>query len=86
VRLKLEGTLTGPCVREFDQSWRSLESSLNSRKLVVDLCGVIHMDAEARRLLAEIYEKTRAELVADKPMTKYFADEARQNGKKRGGN
>ena len=86
VRLKLEGRLTGPWVREFDQTWRSLESSLDSRKLVIDLCGVIHMDAEARRLLTEIYEKTGAEIVADTPMMKYFADEARlQNEKKWGG-
>ena len=86
MRLKLEGKLTGPWVREFDQAWRSLRSSLDSRKLVIDLCGVIHMDAEAQRLLTEIYEKTGAELVADTPMTKYFADEARrQNGRKRGG-
>jgi len=44
------------------------------------------MDAEAQRVLTEIYEKTRAELVADSPMTKYFADEARrENGEKKGG-
>jgi hypothetical protein len=44
------------------------------------------MDAEAQRLLTEIYEKTGAELIADTPMTKYFVDEARgQNGRKRGG-
>lgn len=77
IRLKLEGRLTGPWVREFDQTWRTLERSLGSRKLIIDLCGVIHMDAEAQTLLAEIYEKTGAELVADTPMTKYFADQAR---------
>ena len=45
-----------------------------SKKLVVDLCGVIHMDSEARRLLAEIHKRTGADLLADTPMTKYFAD------------
>jgi hypothetical protein len=81
LRLELEGKVTGPWVSEFDQTWRSLAPSLNSRKLVVDLCGVIHMDAEARRLLAEIYKKTGADLLADTPMTTYFADEARRQNK-----
>ena len=82
--LKLEGRLTGPGVGEFDQAWRSLKSSLDSRKLVVDLRGVIHMDAEARQLLTEIYGKTKAEIIADTPMTKYFADEARRQNERGG--
>ena len=78
MRLKLEGTVTGTGTHEFERIWRSLEPSVDSKKLIVDLGGVIHMDADARKLLAEIYRKTGAEIVADTPMTKYFAEEARQ--------
>jgi anti-anti-sigma regulatory factor len=78
MRLKLEGKVTGTGTHEFERIWRSLEASVDSKKLVVDLDGVIHMDAGARKLLAEIYRKTGAEFVAHTPMTKYFADEARQ--------
>ena len=81
LRLKLEGRATGPSVGEFYRTWQSLGSALQSRKLVVDLRGVIHMDSEAVRLLAEIHEKTGAELLANTPMTKYFAEEAHRQSK-----
>jgi hypothetical protein len=68
-------------VSEFDHTWRSLALRLGSKKLVVDLCGVVHMDSHARRLLAEIHDKTGADFLADTPMIKYFADEARRRSK-----
>jgi hypothetical protein len=70
--------VVGPWATEFDQTWRRLAPSLGSKKLVVDLCGVIHMDSEATRVLAEIHQETGADFVADAPMTKYFADQARR--------
>jgi hypothetical protein len=78
MRLKLEGKVIGPGTQEFERVWRSLEHAMDSRKLLVDLGGVIYMDAGAQKLLAEIYRQTGAEFVADTPMTKYFAEEARQ--------
>jgi len=81
--LKLEGKVTGAWVREFSRSWQSLAPSLKSRKLVVDLRGVMHMDTEGRRLLSEIYNQTGAELLADSPMTHYFADEARRHSSRK---
>ena len=78
MRLKLEGKVTAAGTKEFERAWRTLEQSLDHKKLVVDLGGVIHMDSDARRLLAEIYKKTGAEFVADTPMTKYFVEEARR--------
>jgi len=38
---------------------------------------VMHMDSDARNLLAEIYKKSGADFLANTPMTRYFADEAR---------
>ena len=81
VRLKLEGRVAGPGTGEFIQTWRVLAPSLDSRKLLVDLCGVLHMDYEARQLLTEIHKKTGAQLLADTPMTKYFAAEARRQAR-----
>lgn len=80
--MKLEGRVTGPGTSEFDRAWQALEPSLDSRKLVLDLRGVIHMDSDARRLFAEIHRKTGAEFLADTPMTKYFAEEARRQPEK----
>ncbi len=78
MRLKLEGSVVGPWVKELDRTWHDLAPSLNSKKLVVDLCGVLHMDSEARRLLADIYKQTGADLLTNTPMTEYFAVEARR--------
>jgi len=65
-------------VSELEKSWLSLAESLGSKQLSVDLCGVTHMDARATQLLADIYQKTRAQFVADSPMTRYYAEQARQ--------
>ena len=78
LKLKLEGSVVGPWVGEFDRTWHELEPSLKAKKLTVDLCGVVHMDSEARQVLAEIYKKTHAALLANTPMTEYFAEEARR--------
>ncbi len=75
--LKLEGRLAGPLVGELDRAWRPLAASLGSKKLLVDLCGITHIDLNGRQVLADIHRGTGAEFVADTPMTKYFAEEAR---------
>lgn len=78
--LRLEGRVTGPWAKEFERAWRELAPTVDSKKFVVDLRGVTHMDAHGRRLLAEIYTRTGAEFIADSPMTKYFAEEAQRDG------
>ena len=80
--LKLEGRVVGPWTNELDRAWRPLAVSLGPKKLVVDLCGVTHMDLDGRRTLADIHRATGAEFVADTPMTKYFAAEAQSKTKK----
>jgi hypothetical protein len=81
ITMQLEGRVIGPWVSEFDQVWRSLVDSLGARKLCIDLRGVMQMDAEGRTVLSEIHKKTGADFLADTPITKYFADEARRDGK-----
>lgn len=75
--MKLEGRVIGPWVDELTHAWRALWDSLGSKKLMVDLRGVLHASSEGRHVLAEIHETTGAEFIADTPMTKYLADEAR---------
>lgn len=78
VTLKIEGKVAGPFVQEFRRVWDELSLSLKSRKLIVDLCGTTFLDADGRRVLAEIYRETGAEFLAASPLTKYFAEEATQ--------
>lgn len=80
--LRLDGRVVGPWVDELDRAWQGVAVSLGPRKLRVDLCGVLHMDLAARRMLASIYKTVRAEFVADTPMTKYFAAEAQRQDPK----
>ena len=62
---------------ELRQAWNSLRNIPGSKKLKIDLRGVLHLSSEGRHVLAEIHKSSGAEFIADTPMTKYFADEAR---------
>jgi anti-anti-sigma regulatory factor len=77
--MKIEGRVAGVQVPELQRAWRELAPSLGERRLLVDLRGVTHVDETGRRVLADIYAMTRANFLADTPLTKYFAEEA-QNG------
>jgi len=78
VTLKIEGKLSGLRVPELRRAWEELAPSLGERTLLVDLRGVLHVDGSGCNLLADIHEKTGAEFLADTPLTKYFAEQARQ--------
>jgi hypothetical protein len=80
ITMQLEGRVIGPWVNEFDQVWRSLADSLGARKLCIDLRDVLQMDPDGRVVLSEIHKKTGADFLANTPITKYFADEARRDG------
>jgi hypothetical protein len=80
--LKLEGRATGIWAGEFERAWREMAArGRDSKKFGVDLRGVTHMDANARRVLSEIHRETGAEFLADSPITKFFAEEARRGAK-----
>jgi hypothetical protein len=59
-----------------------LAPSLASKKLRIDLRGVTHVDGKGREFLAEMYQKTGANFLADTPMSKYFAQQARKENRK----
>jgi ABC-type transporter Mla MlaB component len=78
ITLKIEGRVTGPTLPELNRVWQDLAMTLGTRKLSVDLRGLTFIDAAGRSLLAEIHRRTNAEFIADTPMTKYFAEEAKR--------
>jgi hypothetical protein len=53
--LKLEGRLVGPWVHELEQIWEAALTDPACRSIVVDLCGVIFIDARARELLRRVF-------------------------------
>lgn len=82
--VKLEGKIAGAWVEEFSRTWRLLEPSLDSKKLQLDLRGVVYVDGKGIELLREIYQKANASFLADSPLTQYFADQAMRKSPKSG--
>jgi|GEM_PF-1679449 len=76
--LRLEGRVTGAWAKEFERAWREIAATRHWGKFGIDLRGVTHMDLHGRQLLAEIHRDTAAEFLADSPITKFFAEEARR--------
>jgi anti-anti-sigma regulatory factor len=76
VTVKIDGRVAEPLVGEFQRAWQELAPSIGSKKVSVDLRGVTFMDMTGRQILAEIEAKTGAEFIADRPLTKYYAEEA----------
>ena len=74
--MKLEGRMVGTWVTECKQAWLALESSLALMKLALDLRGVTFVDEAGLQLLREIYSATRAEMIANSPLTKHFIEQA----------
>ena len=73
--MKLEGKIVGPWVLECKRAWLVLQSSLSTRKLTLDLCGVTFVDESGLALLREIYRATHADMLTNSPLTKHFADQ-----------
>ena len=82
---KLEGRISGPWAEALRESWNSKKGSSN-KLLVVDLCGVTHIDTAGKEILASMHRQSGARFLADTPITKYFADEAcREGGRQKDG-
>jgi len=73
--MKLEGKMTGLWVAECRRAWLSLEPSLGTKKLSLNLCGVTFVDETGLALLREIYGATHAAMITNSPLTKHFAEQ-----------
>jgi anti-anti-sigma regulatory factor len=56
-RLKLEGRLSGPWVRELELCWKTAASTTGGRKTVVDLGEVDFVDPEGQTLLSAMHAR-----------------------------
>ena len=73
--LKLEGKVVGPWAKELNRVWSDFEPSLGMKKLCLDICGVTLVDKSGSRTLQKIFRCRGAEILADTPLTRYFAAE-----------
>jgi len=68
-RLRLEGRLAGPWVREVEFCWQTAQSTIGRRTVTVDLRDVDFVDSAGELLLATMHERG-AKLVATGLLTK----------------
>jgi hypothetical protein len=77
--LKVEGKIVGPWATELGQSWRDLWASTQQKVLRLDISGVTFADRNGTQILREIIRATDAEVLADSPLTQYFARQAQSD-------
>lgn len=73
VRLRLEGSLTGPWVGELDHEWRTIQSA-EAVPFVVDLTGVTFVGEDGKLLLKQLWREG-AQLIATGCCTGHLVEE-----------
>lgn len=77
LHLKLEGKLIQPWTNELEAVWRQVFSSLDGKKLHLDLCGTTFIDHQGMHLLRVIVQATNPKIEVNSPLTRQFAEQAR---------
>jgi len=80
--MRLEGKVVGPWVQECRRAWQVIREELGAKKLQLDLRGLTFVDESGTKLLREIHRASRAEILANSPLTKYFAERILQEPEK----
>ena len=78
VAMRLEGKVIGPWVEECHRAWESIRADLGSKQLRLDLRGVTFVDGRGTEMLRKIQQASDAEVLADSPLTKYFAEQIKR--------
>ena len=60
----------------------AIQADLGPKKLRLDLRGVTFMDDRGTALLRQIHRMSSAEVLANSPLTEYFADRIKRELKK----
>ena len=82
--IRLDGKVIGAWVEECQRAWRELRPNLGSKKVRLDLRNVTFVDERGTDLLREIHRTSGAEILADSPLTKYFAERIMREEEKKG--
>jgi anti-anti-sigma regulatory factor len=71
----LVGRLAGPWVTELEQAWKDVAKRLNGKKLSLDLRDVTYSDAGGKRVLREMFARSRAEFITHSDWSHHLAEE-----------
>lgn len=74
--LKVEGRVVGPWAIELARTWHDLWAPARQKRLRLDIRGVTFADRKGTGILRDIVRATGAEVIADSPLTQYFANQA----------
>lgn len=77
--MKLEGAVIGSWSDELGRVWKSIATTLDSQKLRIDICDVTYVDEKGLNVLRDMATSANVEVVADNPLTRQFADEAKRS-------
>ena len=83
VAMRLEGKVIGPWVEECHRAWESIRADLGSKQLRLDLRGVTFVNGRGTEMLREIQQASGAEVMADSPLTRYFAEQIKRKIEKK---
>lgn len=75
----LVGRLAGPWVAELDRAWKEVAQRLGRKKLSLDLRDLTYADAGGKRVLREMFSKSRAEFVTHCDWSQFLANEIRNS-------
>jgi anti-anti-sigma regulatory factor len=73
----LVGRLAGPWVTELEQAWEDVAGRLKGKKLSLDLRDLTYSDAGGKRVLREMFARSRAEFITDSDWSHHLAEEIR---------
>ena len=76
--LKIEGRIIGEWAAELERFWDLFQPMIGTKQLWLDICGVLFLDHRGKQVLQEIFAATKAEIVADSPLTRQFAEEVKE--------
>jgi|SRR6185437_3325660 len=73
----LVGRLAGPWVAELEQAWKDVAGSLQGKTLSLDVRDLTYSDAGGKRVLRDMFARSRAEFITDSDWSHHLADEIR---------
>lgn len=76
--LRVEGKLIAPWTEELENAWQLLAKKLGDRTLCLDIRSTTFVDQNGLRILGKIIKTANTDVLADSPLTRQFAEQARQ--------
>lgn len=74
----VEGRVVPPWTQELENLWHQTTGHLANKKLFLNLCGTTFIDRSGMQILRQIVRTHNPIILADSPLTRQFAEQARQ--------